>query len=185
MSARHAEPAVMPPEAGSSLTSLCAATPEKVRHRELSRSLLALGGISGSPRSRCGSEPATHPPFEAPLCSVPVRARARVRTREEERARIAALLIAEAGSTDGEPGEEGARRRAGRTCCCQAPERERLPFNHVDKAPLCDAAWSQALPRAAQGWRKGGAVLPPASGALAGVIFRRDIYLSRCWHSTA
>lgn len=68
----------MPPEAGSSLTSLRAAPPEKVRHRELSRSLLALGGISGSLRSCCGSEPGTHPSFEAPLCSPPVRARGRV-----------------------------------------------------------------------------------------------------------
>lgn len=56
--------------------------------------------------------------------------------------------------------------------CRQAPERERLPFNPVDKAPLCDAARSRALPCAAQGWRREGAVLPLASGASAAVIFR-------------
>lgn len=90
---------------GSSLTSLRVAPPEKVRHRELSRSPLALGGISGSPRSCCGSEPGTHPSFEAPLCSTLPFVPARVRTREEEKStRIAALRIVEAGSGAGEPG---------------------------------------------------------------------------------
>jgi len=145
--------------------------------------------VTGSCRARCvpwvglaapRGAAAVRSQERVPLLKLPPRS-ARVSTREEERARIAALRVTEAGGAGGEPGEEG---RQG-LCCCQALERERLPLNHVDQAPVCDAAWSRALPRAAPGWREGGAVLPPAPGASAGVVCRRSVCLSRCWHSAA
>lgn len=100
---------------------------------------------------------------------------ARVRTREERGARVCSSEHRAGWRHPWGAGGGGCPEESRQDLPLPGCQRENVCLLIVStKAPLCHAAWSQALPHAAPGWRRRGEVLAMASGALRGVIFRHS-----------